>query len=154
MLQYSYMKVLLLKDVPGTGYKGEMKEVADGYARNFLFIRDLARQATAEVVEQEKLRLKKQVKIAKDELKQAQKDAGELDGAEIMVAEKKNENGTLYSSVGGQKIAEEIKKQLKVSVKPNQVQIEKAIKEIGEHRVIIKFPHGLEAEVNVIVSEK
>ena len=147
------MKVIFLKDVPGTGDKGEIKNVADGYARNFLFRQNLARQATPEVLNEEKAKEEKKRKESDSELRESQKKAGKLDGAEIIITEKTNENGKLYSAIGGKKIAEAIKKQLKVDVKPNQLEIKQSIKEIGEHNILVKFPHGLEADLRVSVSE-
>ena len=148
------MRVIFLKDVPGTGNKGDIKEVADGYARNFLFRQKLARQATPEVLNEEKSKEEKRLRESGKELKEAQKNAGKLDGAEIVLKEKANEGGKLYSSVGGKKLAEEIKKQLKVTVKPNQLEIKQAIKETGEHNILVKFPHGLEADLRVTVTEE
>lgn len=147
------MKVILLKNVPGTGEKGQIKEVADGYAQNFLFRQKLARQATAKVVAEEESKKNKEVKVAKDELKQSQKNAGKIDGGELNIVEKASETGTLYSAIGGKRISDEIKKQLKVSVKPKQIEIKSAIKDTGEHNVLVKFPHGLEADVKVNISE-
>lgn len=147
------MKVLFLKDVPRTGNKGEIKEVSDGYAQNFLFRQKLARQATDVVIKQEADKQKKEIKKNNDELRVSQKYAAKLDSREIFIKEKASEFGTLYSAVGGKRIADEIKKQLGVSIKPDQLDVKKAIKEIGEHKIIVKFPHGLEADLQVIVSE-
>ncbi|HBU06652.1 MAG TPA: 50S ribosomal protein L9 [Candidatus Magasanikbacteria bacterium] len=148
------MKVLFLKDVPGTGKRGEIKEVADGYAQNFLFRQKLARQVTQAVLKQETERQEKEIKKNSNELKQSQKYAARLDGSELLIQEKASDAGTLYQTVNAKKLAEEIKKQSGVTVTADQIEIEKSIKEIGEHRVLVKFPQGLEAEVSVIVSEK
>ncbi len=147
------MRVIFLQNVPGTGQKGDVKEVADGYARNFLFRQKLARQATKEVLAQEELIQKKQMAVDNVELKQAQKDAGKIDGVELNIVEKASKTGTLYSAIGGKRIVDEIKKQFKVNVKPKQIEMKSAIKDIGEHNVLVKFPHGLEADVKVTVSE-
>ncbi|MFZ2189625.1 MAG: 50S ribosomal protein L9 [Candidatus Magasanikiibacteriota bacterium] len=148
------MKVLFLKDVPGTGKKGEIKDVADGYAQNFLFRQKLARQVTQVVLKQETERQEKEVKKNSSELKQSQKYAARLDGSELFLQEKASDTGTLYQTVNAKKLAEEIKKQSGVTVTPDQIEIEKHIKEIGEHKVLVKFPQGLEAEISVVVSEK
>ena len=147
------MKIILLKDVLGTGVKGNIKEVSDGYAYNFLLKKNLARQATPEVIKQEALKDKKEIKKNEDELKKAQKDASKIDGEELIIKEKVSETGKLYQALGANRIKEEIKKQLKVEVKSNQLEIKQAIKEIGEHNILVKFPHGLEARLQVSVIE-
>lgn len=146
------MKVVLLKDIPGTGKKGEIKEVANGYARNFLFKQNLAKMATSDVLaqlKQEEERMKKQME---KDLKENQEMATKLDGAEIEIKAKTSEAGTLYSSISAQKIIQEIKKMFGLNIMLEQVVIKEPIKEIGEKRVIIKFGHGLEAEVRLIIS--
>lgn len=148
------MKVILLKDLPGTGKKGEVKEVASGYASNFLLPRNLVKPATGNALADLQAQEQKKVKQMEDELKECQKVAGLIDGGEIEVFEKTNDSGTLYSAVSNQKVAQEIKKQLGGVIKPEQVVFKKPIKGLGEHDVLIKFPHGLEAEVRVTVSEK
>lgn len=148
------MKVVLLQDVKGTGKKGEIKEVADGYARNFLFQKKLAKPASKESLAELKVQEEKLKKQMEKELHESQEMTAKLDGVEIEISGKTSEAGTLYSGIGAQKIIQEIKRLFGVVVTPVQIMIAKPIKEIGEHRVIIKFPHGLEAEVSIIVSSQ
>lgn len=152
MLLYEGMKVVLLKDVQGTGRKGEIKEVADGYARNFLFKQNLAKMATADAVRAVEIEKERLAKEMERELAESQKAASRLDGAEIEIKVKSSDGGTLYSGVGPDKIVSELRKQLGIAVKHGQVDLRKGIKECGDHRVKIKFPHGLEAELIVRVS--
>ncbi len=147
------MKVILLQNVAGTGQKGDIKEVADGYARNFLIKKNLARPATSDALEKIQAQERKQAKQMERELKDSQDIAGKIDGSEIEILAKVSVGGTLYSAVGADKIAQEVKKQLGFSIKSNQVELNKAIKECGEFEVKIKFPHRLEAELRVKVSE-
>lgn len=147
------MKVLFLQDVKGTGRKGEILEVSDGYARNFLLPKNLAKIATKELTIQIKQAEEKEMKLMEQELKVNQKLASRIDGQEIEIITKASATGTLYSAIGTEKIVEEIKKQLKSIVKSEQVILNKPIKEIGEYKVKIKFGHGLEAEVQVTVSQ-
>ena len=148
------MKIILLQNVPGTGQKGDIKEVTDGYARNFLLKKNLARAATADVVDKIEVQEKKKAKMMEKELKDSQKVTSKIDGSEIEIIVKTSGGGTLYSAVGAGKIAQEIKKQLGSTVKPGQIELKKAIKECGEFEVKIKFPHGLEADLRVRVSEE
>ncbi len=148
------MKVLFLQDVKGSGRKGEILEVSDGYARNFLLPKNFVKIATKELTVQIKQAEEKEIKLMEQELKVNQKLASRIDGEEIEIIVKASATGTLYSAIGSEKIAEEIKKQLKSNVKPEQVLLSKPIKEIGEHKVKIKFAHGLEAELQATVSQE
>ncbi len=148
------MKVVLLQDVPGTGKRGDLKDVADGYARNFLFKKNLAKMATAEVLAQLKQEEEKRKKQMELELKENQARASRLDGAEIEIKAKTSEAGTLYSAISAQKIAQEIKKSFGLDIRPEQVVVNEPIKEVGEKKVLIKFGHGLEAEARVIISKE
>lgn len=148
------MKVLLLKDVQGTGKKGEIKEVADGFARNFLFKNKLAKMATANVILETKAQVDRIKREQERDLMDNQQIASQIDGEEIEIKVKTSQSGTLYSGLGAQKIAQEVSKQLKVNVKSEQVLLKHPLKEIGEYPVKLKFGHGLEAEVRVIVSNE
>lgn len=148
------MKVILLKDVQGTGKKGEIREVADGFARNFLLLRGLAKQATQDAINALKAHEEKLKREMERELKDSQIAASRVDGREVTITTKASETGTLYSAIGANKIAEAIQRQLGVIIKPNQIVCGKAIKEYGERVVLLKFPHGLEANLRVIVSKQ
>ena len=146
------MKVILQKDVPGTGKRGEIKEVADGYARNFLLKKNLAKVATDQLQQDIKASEEKEKKKMESELKQSQKLATKLEGVEIELNEKVSDGGTLYAAVSAGKIATALKKKFKVDVASSQIRVEPPIKEPGEHLVCIDFSHGLEAEILVNVS--
>ncbi|OGH71248.1 MAG: 50S ribosomal protein L9 [Candidatus Magasanikbacteria bacterium RIFCSPLOWO2_01_FULL_43_20b] len=146
------MKVIFLKDVPGVGSKDEIKEVADGYARNFLLKQGLAKAATAVAIESVKALEEKRAREVKRELVESQRIASRLDGVEIEIIAKTSDANTLYSGVGAEQIARAVRKQLGVDLQVGQIDLRKGIKECGEHRVKIKFPHGLEAELIVRVS--
>lgn len=147
------MKVIFLADVKGSGKKGEIKEVSDGFARNFLFRGNLAKLATPGAINEQKAMSARKVKEAELGLKNVQKEAARLDGQEVQVVEKATPDGKLYAAVTGTKLAEAIKKQLGAVVDPKQVVTPKAIKQLGEHQFKVTFPHGLEAKMSVTVSE-
>jgi len=147
------MRVILLQDIPGTGTKGEVKVVADGYARNFLLPKKMAKFATADTIAKLKQAEEKHTQHMKKELKGSQKVASKLDGAEIEIKEKVSETGTLYSALNSQRLADEIKKQVNLEVEASQIEIGEPIKETGEHKIVVKFPHELEAEVRILISE-
>ena len=147
------MKVVLLEDVEKLGKKFEVKEVSDGYARNYLIPKGLAKPATKEVLEWVKIQKEIKEKRAEQELKKVQAMATKVDGQEVVIPVKVGEEGQLYESVGAQKIWEELKK-LGFGLKKSQIELEKPIKELGEFPVKVKFDHNLEAEIKVIVVEE
>lgn len=148
------MKVILVKDVKGTGKKGEVKDVAPGFARNFLIKQGFARLATPAALSQMTLRKQKEEKKELIDLKTSQEDAAKVDGGAIELSAKVNADGRLYAALGVTKIAREVKNQLGVSVKAKQIELDNPIKEVGEHRARVSFGHGLEADLTINVSEQ
>lgn len=126
--------------------------MADGYARNFLLKKNLAQPATVAALEMINIREEKKKKLNIVELKNHQQMATTLDGVDIEISGKASEESTLYAAIGGKKIVDEIKRQFGVDVKLKQIIIPKAIKDLGDHKIKIEFGHGLEAELNVVVS--
>ncbi|MDD2656735.1 MAG: 50S ribosomal protein L9 [Patescibacteria group bacterium] len=148
------MKVIFLKDVKGTAKKGETKEVSDGYARNFLMKQGLAVMATDAELKKIDGQAKKKAKQMESELESQQKIAGRLDGGEIEILAKVSNSGTLYAAINSAKLAQAIKKQIGVTVKPDQIKLKEPLKEIGDHDVHIVFNHGLEADIRVNICEE
>lgn len=146
------MKVILLKDVQGTGRRGEVKTVADGYARNFLIKKGLAKMASDNALKQLKASEDKARKKNEQDLKMSQKLAEKLDGQQIEIAEKVSDGGTLYAAVSADVIVQAIKKQLGAVVQAAQVRFANPVKETGDHDITIEFGHGLEADLTVSVS--
>ncbi len=147
------MKIILLKNIEKFGKKYEVKEVKDGYARNFLFPKKLARQATKASLEW--LELQKEIKghKAEEELKEAEKIAEKIDGMEILIPIKTGENGQLFEKITVQKISKKLK-ELGVNIKKDQIELKKPIEETGEFLVKIKLEHNLEAEIKIIINEE
>ena len=147
------MKVILLQDVEKVGKKFEVKEAADGYARNFLFARNLAKKATPQALEWLAMQKELLLKKAEEELKETQDLASSLDDLEVPIAVKVGEEGQLFESINAQKIAERLK-EMGHEVKKGQVKLENPLKETGEFLVKIALEHNLEAEIRVIVTEE
>ena len=147
------MKVILLQDIEKVGGKFEIKEVADGYARNFLFARNLAKKATPEALEWLEMQKELLLKKAEEELKNTQDLASSLDDLEVPIAVKVGEEGQLFESINAQKIAERLKEMGK-EVKKSQIKLENPLKETGEFLVKIVLEHNLEAELRVIITEE
>lgn len=143
------MKVILLQKVSGLGNVDDVKEVADGYARNFLFPHHLAVQASMDRVASISAKQKKQLREAEHDLKEQQSLAGQVDGLEIEIKEKGSEQGVLYAAVPAQKIVDSLKKK-GIKIEKDQLQM-KPIKIFGSHAIKVKFRHGLEADITVSV---
>lgn len=147
------MKVILLKDVDKIGKKFDLKNVADGYARNFLFPNNLAKPATPQVIEWLKIQQEIQKKKSEEELKAIESTASALDGSEIMIPVKIGDSGELFESITAQKITDKLNES-GIGIKKNQILLDKPIKELGEYPVKVRFDHNLEIEIKVIVSEE
>lgn len=143
------MQVVLLQDVKGVGKTDEIKEVSEGYARNFLFPKHLAVQALDKNIKELGERKRKESKESERELQELQGLAGRLDELEVVVKEKASDTGILYASVGPQRLALDLQKR-GFKVTKNQIQ-NLNIKKAGEYRVKVKLNHGLEAQITVRV---
>lgn len=147
------MRVILLKDVENLGKKYEVKEVKEGYARNFLIPKGLARKATEKALGWLKLQKEKEAKKAEKELKKFQDAASAIDGHEVIIPVKIGEKKEIFESITSQKIFEELKN-AGFNIKKNQIDLPEPIKELGEYPIKIKFKHNLEAEIKVIIVEE
>lgn len=143
------MKVVLLKDVDKLGREGEIKEVAEGYARNFLIPQNLAKPATDQAIQEVELKKEKKTKSDQMELAEAQKIAEQLDGRELFIKVKEKE-GTLFGSVNEKTIAKTFADE-GMKVDPKNVKLEEPIKEVGDYDVKLELDHGLEANIKVIL---
>ena len=146
------MKVILIEDVDGVGKKYAVKEVKDGYARNFLLAQNLAKQATKENLAWLANQQATMEKEIEEDLQKVQKLASEIDGIEVPMNMKVGPEGQLFESINAQKIAEKLKS-MGYEVKKSQINVKEPIKELGEFPVKISLDHNLEAEVMVIVGE-
>jgi large subunit ribosomal protein L9 len=147
------MRVILLQDIEKLGKKFDIKEVANGYALNFLIPKGLAKKATKETLKW--LNAQKEIieKKAEGELKKTQEFASSIDGQEILIPVKIGEEGQLFESINNQKISEKLK-ELGFEIKKTQIDLIEPIKELGEFPVKIKFEHNLEAEIKIIITEE
>lgn len=147
------MRIILLKNVKDVGKKYEVKEVKAGYARNFLFPRELAKPASPEALKWLETQKEIESKLAEEELKTIQDFASNIDGAEVVIPMKIGEEGQLFESINAQKIAEKMKEQ-GFQIKKSQIILPEPIKELGEFPIKVKLDHNLEAEIKVIISEE
>ena len=147
------MRVILLEDVKRVGKKYDIKEVKNGYARNFLIARGLAKPATKEALEWLNLQKETETKKAEEGLKKTQEIASAIDGQEIVIQVKTGEEDQLFESITDQKISEKLK-ELNFDIKKGQIILAEPIKELGEFPIKIKLEHNLEAEIKVIVTRE
>ncbi len=147
------MKVILIENVPNVGKKYEMKEVKDGYARNFLIPQNLAKPATKQNLEWLESQKDIAEKDAEEDLKKSQELASQLDDMEIPMIMKVGAEGQLFESVTAVKVAEKLK-EMGFEVKKSQIHLEEVIKALGEFPVKIKLDHNLEVDVRVVISEE
>ena len=146
------MKVILKQDVKGQGKKGELVNVSDGYARNFLFPRGLAVEADAQAMNDLKNR-EEAAKYRDDmEKKSAQAAAGLLTGKTLKLTAKAGQGGRLFGSVTTKEVAEALKKQFGLDIEKRKIAMAD-IKAYGSYEAEIKFSHGITAKLTVIVSE-
>ena len=147
------MKVILQQDVKGQGKKGQMVDVSDGYARNFLLPRKLAVPATADNVnvmkQQEKARL---AQIAREKA-EAQEIAKKLEGCMVKVADRAGNGGKLFGAVTSQEIADALKEQCGIEIAKNKIVQDEPIKQYGSYQIKCKLGHEISGTLNVLVVE-
>ncbi len=141
------MKLVLLEDVKKLGKKGDLVEVSDGYAVNFLLPRKLAKAATKGVVKALQKEQKDKVAKKEREREEAQALADRLEGGVLKVAVKAGEGGKLFGSVTTQDVARAVKEQLGAEIDKRKVVLDKHIKTLGKHSAMIKLHPKVSAKV-------
>lgn len=146
------MKVLLLKDVQGTGKAGEVKEVKDGYGKNFLVGKGLALHATTEVMNKYKAEQRKKAEVEAAEIATAKEIAEKLDTSKFTIKHKVGANGHLIGSVTNKEVAEALKIQADINIDKKQITLKSKIKSVGIFEADCKLGHGIHgmAKIDVI----
>lgn len=144
------MKVILTKDMQNLGGAGDIKDVADGYARNFLIPGGYAKIATKDTVKQAEELEKKRKKQAEEELKTAEELATKLENVSVLIKAKAEKSGKLYAAINPEEISKALGKK-GFSVNEDKIVIKEPIKEIGDYEITVNLSHGLEARINVLV---
>lgn len=148
------MKVVLKQDVKGSGKKGDVVNVSDGYARNFLLPRGLAVEANAQVLNDIKLKNEaKEFHIAQEK-KTAEQAKALLDGKNLKLTAKGGTEGRLFGSVTAKEVAEALTRQFGVDVDKRKVTLESDIKAFGTYTAEVRLYTGISAKVYVVVSEE
>ena len=147
------MKVILLQDVKALGKKGEVVNVNDGYARNFILPKKLGVEANGKNLNDLKLQKNNEAKVAQEHLDAANKLAEELKAGKVVLTMKVGEGGRTFGSVSSKEIAEAVKEQMHLDIDKKKIQLKEQIKTLGTHIVSVKLHPEVTAELNVSVKE-
>lgn len=147
------MKVVLLADVKGVGKKGELINAAEGYARNFLLPRKLAKEANAQVMNELKNAEASKAYKIKTETEEARHAAETLEGKIVRITAKAGVGGKLFGSVTAKEVAQEIKKQFGLEIDKRKISINGDIKAFGTYQAEVKLYSGITAKLSVSVTE-
>jgi len=147
------MKVILQQDVKGQGKKGQLVDVSDGYARNFLLAKKLAVLATPENVNTMKQQEKAKKAQEAAEKAEAQAIAKKLEGLTVKVIAKAGEGGRLFGAVTGKEIAEALSKQHGITIAKAKLVLDEPIKACGGYKIKAKLGYEITGTVNVMVAE-
>ncbi|CAN7148624.1 50S ribosomal protein L9 [Rossellomorea sp. LjRoot5] len=148
------MKVIFLKDVKGKGKKGEVKNVADGYAHNFLLKKGLAVEATNANMGQLEGQKKKEQQVAQEELEEAKKLKATLEDITVEMKAKSGEGGRLFGSITSKQIADALKKAHDIKIDKRKIEMNDAIRALGYTNVPVKLHTDVSATLKVHVTEE
>ena len=146
------MKVILKQDVKGQGKKGQLVNVSDGYARNFLLPRGLAVEADAQAMNDLKNKESAQQYHLKVEKEEAEAAAAKLSGKTVKITARAGQSGKLFGSVTTKEVAEALEKQFGITIDKRKI-VMTDIKAFGSYEAELKFPQGVVAKVTVTVCE-
>ena len=145
------MKVILLENIKNIGKKDEIINANDGYARNYLFPKNLAIEATKDNL----LKLEAKINSAKRkrelEIEEAKRLAEEIEKAVLTIFVKAGENGKIFGGVTSKEISEELEKQHKISIDKKKIELKETIKNLGNFLVNVKLTEGVAAKLSVEV---
>lgn len=148
------MKVILTADVKSLGKKGEIVEVSDGYARNFILKKKKGVEANSKNLNDLKLKKANEDKIAQEQYEAAVELGKKIESGQIEVSIKTGEGGKAFGSIASKEIATEVKAQMGLDVDKKKVQLKDAIKTLGTHTVPVKLHPKVTVDLKVIVTEE
>ena len=148
------MKIILLEDVKSLGKKGQIVNVSDGYARNFVLPKKLGLEATSKNLNDLKLQKANEEKVAQQILDDAKELAAKVEAGKVEVKIKVGEGGRTFGSVSTKEIAFAVKEQMGNDIDKKKIQLKDTIKTLGTHMVPVKLHQKVTAELKVIVTEE
>ncbi|WP_416827918.1 50S ribosomal protein L9 [Ectobacillus polymachus] len=148
------MKVIFLKDVKGKGKKGEVKNVADGYAQNFLLKQGLATEASNSNINVLQAQKRKEEKEAEQELQHSQELKEKIESITVELKAKSGEGGRLFGSISSKQIAEELLKAYGIKIDKRKLEMEDSIRALGHTNIVVKLHPQVTAKLKVHVGEQ
>lgn len=148
------MKVILLEDVKSLGKKGEVVQVNDGYARNFILPKKLGLEATGKNLNDLKLQKNNEKKVAAENLAAAQELAKKIESGKVILAIKIGEGGRAFGSVSSKEIAQAVSDQLGLEIDKKKIQLKETIRTLGTHEVDVKVHPEVTAKIKVVIEEE
>ena len=145
------MKVVFLEDVTNVGKMGEVKEIADGYGRNYLLPRKLALLATPSALKQAEVQVKKEQERRQRLADEMEKLAQQIDGFSLTFKEKVASEDNLYGSVRDGDIANQLNELTGLEIDKSKIELEEPLRKLGEHEVIVRLGKGLTPKIKVII---
>ncbi|MBW6441101.1 50S ribosomal protein L9 [Patescibacteria group bacterium] len=144
------MKVILTKDVQDLGKNGDIKDVSDGYARNFLIPAGSAKIATKNAIKQSEAIREKRIKEVEESIKLSKDIVNKIKGFVLNIQAKSENNGKLYAAIKPEEISTHLIEK-GFQIKKDNIVIEKPIKELGDYEVLVIFDYDLKTKVNLTV---
>lgn len=148
------MKVIFTQDVKGKGKKGEVKNVSEGYARNYLLKNNLAIEATSGNLKGLEAQKNKEKQKEQEEVKEAEKLRNTLKKLEVTLKTKAGEGGRLFGSITSKQIAEELQKSHKIKIDKRKIELDQPIRSLGYTNVPVKLHNDVTGEIKVHVLEQ
>lgn len=148
------MKIILLKDVRPLGKKGQIVEVSDGYARNYVLPQKVGIEATSRNINDLKLKNANEEKLAKKQLEEAQQLAAKMKGMSVTVHIKAGEGGKTFGAVSTKEIAEAASKQCGLDVDKKKILLDEPIKALGSYEIGIKLHQKVTGKLTLVVAEE
>lgn len=148
------MKVILKEDIKSLGKQGEIVDVSDGYARNFILKKGKGVEANSKNLNDLKLQKANEAKIAQQQYEAAQDLGKKIEAGKIEMSIKTGEGGKAFGSIASKEIAAEVKEQMGLDIDKKKIQLKESIKTLGTHEVPVKLHPKVTAALKVIVTEE
>ncbi|MEZ3487932.1 MAG: 50S ribosomal protein L9 [Lachnospiraceae bacterium] len=148
------MKVILTEDVKALGKKGEIVEVSDGYARNFILKKKKGLEANNKNLNDLKLKKANEDKLAQEQYEAARELGKKIEAGKVEMSIKTGEGGKAFGSIASKEIAAEVKEQMGLEVDKKKIQLKESIKTLGTHTVPVRLHPKVTADLKVIVTEE